>query len=110
MGVRRWPAGSPRRAWRLYRDAAATEPEIARDWVTLGALRRDTLAQLLDGLIPEQALREGRERTADTVWAIASPETHELLVSGAGYTPTAYETWLAETLTVLTLRDDHRGP
>jgi AcrR family transcriptional regulator len=86
--------------WRLYRDAAATEPEIAADWAELHRLRRGTLATLLEE-IPDDALRPGlsRDVAVDTLWAIASPETYDLLVDRVGYTIDRYEDWLTNTLT-----------
>jgi AcrR family transcriptional regulator len=85
--------------WRLYRNAAATEPEIAADWDQLQLLRRDTLAALLHDL-PDAALRTGltRDDAIDTLWAIASPETYDLLVERAGYTLDRYQTWITKTL------------
>ncbi len=85
--------------WRLYRDAAATEPEIAADWHRLQLLRRDTLAALLHDL-PDAELRTGltRDDAVDTLWAIASPETYDLLVERAGYTMDRYQTWITNTL------------
>ncbi|MCD2191928.1 TetR/AcrR family transcriptional regulator [Actinomycetospora endophytica] len=90
--------------WRLYRDAAATEPEIAADWAELHRLRRGTLAALLED-IPDDALRPGlgRDAAVDTFWAIASPETYDLLVDRLGYTLERYEDWLTETLSAAVL-------
>ena len=90
--------------WRLYRDAAATEPEIAADWAELHRLRRGTLAALLDE-VPDDALRPDltRETAVDTLWAIASPETHDLFVDRLGYTTDRYEDWLTHTLTAALL-------
>ena len=91
--------------WRLYRDAAVTEEEIARDWATLGELRRTTLARLLDA-IPDSALRPGlgRDEAVDTLWALASPETHDLLVRDTGYSLDRYERWVANTVIGALLR------
>lgn len=85
--------------WRLYRHAAATEPEIAADWAELQRLRRGTLAALLDD-VPDDALRTGltRDRAVDTLWVLASPETYELLVERAGYSLDGFEGWLGDTL------------
>lgn len=85
--------------WRLYRDAAATDSEIAADWRTLEHLRRGTFATIVRRL-PTASLRAGMTADAaiDTAWAIASPETHELLVGTAGYTLDQYEEWVATTL------------
>ena len=90
--------------WRLYRDAAATEPEIAADWAELHRLRRGTLAVLLED-IHDDSLRSGlsREAAVDTLWAIASPETYSLLVDRLGYTIDQYENWLTTTLTAALL-------
>jgi AcrR family transcriptional regulator len=91
--------------WRLYRHAAATEPEIAADWAELHRLRRGTLAALLDD-VPNEAFRSGltRDDAVDTLWALASPETYELLVERAGYTIDGFEDWVTNTLTAALLR------
>lgn len=85
--------------WRLYRDAAAADPEVAADWQTLQHLRRETFGAMLRHL-PSASLRRGLSRDAaiDTAWTIASPETYELLVGTGGYTLDAYERWVASTL------------
>jgi AcrR family transcriptional regulator len=85
--------------WWLYRNAAATEPEIAADWDQLQRLRRETLAALLHDL-PDEELRPGltRDDAIDTLWAIASPETYDLLVERRGYTLDRYQTWITNTL------------
>ncbi len=85
--------------WRLYRDAAASDTEIAADWHALQHLRRHTFAQITER-IPANSLRAGltHAEAADTAWAIASPETYELLVGTAEYTLDRYEQWVASTL------------
>ena len=90
--------------WRLYRDAAVSEPEIAADWTELQRLRRDTLAALLRD-VPDDALRPGltRDDAVDTLWALASPETYDLFVDRAGYTLDRYQAWVADTLTAALL-------
>ena len=85
--------------WRVYRDAAGNDPEIAVDWAGLTALRRRTIAVLLQDLDDEHLPPgTGRERLTDTAWTIASPETCDLLVRHAGYTLDAYEQWVGDTL------------
>lgn len=85
--------------WRLYRDAAASDAEIAADWQGLQQLRRTTFSELVRR-IPAGSLREGMSAgdAADTAWAVASPETYELLVRSAEYTIDEYERWIADTL------------
>jgi AcrR family transcriptional regulator len=91
-------------AWKLYRDAAATDPEIAADWDHLQALRRISFEKIVVH-IPLEALRPGLDRGAarDTAWTIASPETYHLLVGRAGYSLQEYEKWIAATLTAALL-------
>lgn len=86
-------------AWELYRDAAATDPDIAADWQQLHALRRGTFQRIL-GIIPDSALRSGlrRDIATDSVWVIASPESYDLLVRRAGYSPVEFREWIASTL------------
>lgn len=91
--------------WQLYRDAAATDAEIATDWQTLQQLRRQTFAMLIARL-PPRSLRAGLTRAiaADTAWTIASPESYDLLVRTAGYSLDAYERWVSNTLVAALLR------
>lgn len=91
--------------WRLYRDAAASDAEIAADWQALQHLRRTTFEALV-ARIPDASLRAGISRGAatDTAWALASPETYELLVRTANYTLDQYEQWVATTLAGALLR------
>jgi len=94
--------------WRLYRDASAADAEVAVDWQTLQQLRRHTCAELIQR-IPAASRRAGvsLDAAVDTTWAIASPETYELLVTAAGYSLDAYERWVAQTLCAAVL-DERR--
>lgn len=85
--------------WRLYRDAAAVDEEIAGDWARLQALRRDTIKGMMAG-IPESALRAdlGRDGAIDLAWTASSPDSWQLLVTESGRTPAEFETWLAASL------------
>ena len=86
-------------AWKLYRDAAATDPEIAADWQELQGMRRITIQRVV-GMIPTDSLRAGLTPTsaADTAWVIASPESYDLLVRTAGYSMEEYVEWMAGAL------------
>lgn len=85
--------------WKLYRDAAAIDSEIAADWAEFQSLRRATFARIV-GNIPASARRAGltRDSARDTAWAIASPEMYEVLVRHAGYSLDDFERWVATTL------------
>ncbi|SON62195.1 hypothetical protein MSIMFI_03716 [Mycobacterium simulans] len=84
-------------AWRAYRDGAAVDSAIAEEWQQLQALRRTTFDAML-ATIPDDAIRIPRRDAVDTAWAIASPESYELMVSGANYTLERFEAWIAKTL------------
>jgi AcrR family transcriptional regulator len=93
--------------WQLYRDGAATDPEIAADWQALQALRHQTFTTLINRL-PVRSLRSGITRAAatDTAWIIASPDTYDMLVRTRGYTLDQYQKWVTTSLTTLLLRPE----
>jgi AcrR family transcriptional regulator len=90
--------------WQLYRDAAAVDPEIAADWQELQTLRHRTFSRIL-GDIPAVALSEGLtpQQAIDTAWAIASPESYDLLVRRLGYTLAEFRAWMERTLSAAIL-------
>jgi len=85
--------------WSLYRDASAVDPEIAADWNELQLLRHQLISRILAD-IPASALTEGLtvQSAADTAWAIASPESYDLLVRRLGYQPGEFHDWMKQTL------------
>lgn len=91
--------------WRLYRDAAAVDPDIAADHAELERQRRRTLAGALAGL-DEACLRPGltADLAVDTLLVLASPAAYESLVGDRGYSLDEFETWLAGTLIAALLR------
>jgi AcrR family transcriptional regulator len=90
--------------WQLYRDAAASDPEIATDWQALQALRHQTFTTLINRL-PPGSLHRGltRAAAADTGWAIASPDTYDMLVRTRGYSLDKYQKWVTSSLSRLLL-------
>lgn len=91
--------------WRIYRDAAGSDPEIAADWQEFQTLRHQTFVTLV-GHLPAESLRPGltRAAAADTAWTIASPDTYDLLVRIRGYSLEKYEKWVAASLVALLLK------
>ena len=85
--------------WRMYRQAAATDPEVASDWEDTMADRRLTMAGIAKD-IPRRGLRGGLAEGAvsDTLWALASPEVYELFTAQGGHSPATYGSWLESTL------------
>ncbi|NEE29555.1 TetR/AcrR family transcriptional regulator, partial [Streptomyces sp. SID7982] len=83
---------------------AAVDPEIAADWNELQLLRHQLFSRLLAD-IPAGALASGvTPRSAvDTAWAIASPDSHDLLVRRLGYSLDEFRDWMKQTLTAAVL-------
>ena|ERR1700761_1115156 len=97
-------AGRAATGWNLYRDAAAVDPEIAADWNELQLLRHQLISRVLAD-IPASALAEGLtvKSAADTAWAIASPESYDLLAHRLGYQLEEFHHWVEQTLTAAIL-------
>jgi AcrR family transcriptional regulator len=90
--------------WGTYRDAAGVDPDVAADWRGLMELRRSSFARLIAAAPADGWARDLRvEEVVDTAWVIASPHTHELLVSLAGYTYDEYEAWVHDTIVAAVL-------
>ncbi|MGI3781099.1 MAG: TetR/AcrR family transcriptional regulator [Janthinobacterium lividum] len=92
-------AGRTAHYWHLARDAAATDPEIARDWASAQAQRRATMSHVAARL-PQTGRRPGltNPEVTDTLWAVAGPETYDLLTQQGEYSLAGYQTWLCSTL------------
>jgi AcrR family transcriptional regulator len=94
--------------WRLYRDAAAVDLEIAADWNELQLLRHSLISRILAD-IPASALADGvtRKTAADTAWTVASPESYDLLVHRLGYQLEEFRNWMEQTLTTAILANQN---
>ena len=86
--------------YQVLAGAAGSDPEIAELYRYQQRARYSDQQRLAGSLAANGALREGlSEATAtDIMWAIANPNTHHALVSERGWTPEAYERWLAHML------------
>ena len=83
--------------------ASRSEPELAKLLTRLHAYRRDNLRGLVDALAGNGALRLPTDEAVDTVWALTSPELHQLLSRERGWTRRRYRDWLADSLALLLL-------
>jgi AcrR family transcriptional regulator len=83
--------------------AARAEPDLAELLETLHGTRRRNLATLVDALAANGPLRLEREQALDTVWALTSPELHQLLVRVRGWSRRRYTAWLSDSLAALLL-------
>ena len=84
--------------------ASRSEPELADLLAQLHAVRLKNLAVLVDALAANAPLRLPANQAVETVWALTSPELHQLLVRVRGWTRHRYTHWLAESLDTLLLR------
>jgi AcrR family transcriptional regulator len=84
--------------------AAPGEPELAELLETLHAHRLRNLRVLVDALAANGPLRVSRTEAAETVWALTSPELHQLLTRQRGWSRRRYVNWLGECLGALLVR------
>jgi AcrR family transcriptional regulator len=87
-------------------DAARAEPELAELFRRLHDDRRKNLRALVTALRANGELRLGEGEAVDTVWALTSPELHQLLTRTHGWSRRRYRAWLAGSLARLLLVDD----
>jgi AcrR family transcriptional regulator len=85
--------------WNLYRDASAVDPEIAADWNELQMKRHKLFSRILAD-IPVRAMAKGltKKSAVDTAWAMASPESYDLLVHRLGYQLVEFHDWMKQNL------------
>jgi AcrR family transcriptional regulator len=83
--------------------ASRSDPELAELRAKLHRDRRENLRTLIDALAVNGPLRLDPDAALDSVWALASPELHQLLTRTRGWTRKRYSTWLADSLAALLL-------
>ena len=83
--------------------AARSDPELAELLTTLHSDRLRNLGTLTRALAANGPLRLGEEEATETVWALTSPELHQLLVRLRGWSTRRYRDWLAASLEELLL-------
>lgn len=95
-------------AWALHIDASAVDSLVAEDWHQLQQMRLDTMRGLI-APVPPEALRTDPESSAETLWALASPETFRLFTHFRGLSREDYGRWLESTLVGALLRPEYSG-
>ncbi len=83
--------------------ASRSDPDLAQLLATLHGDRLQNLGVLVDALTASGPLRLQGDEAVETVWALTSPELHQLLVRERGWTRRRYEAWLADSLAKLLL-------
>jgi AcrR family transcriptional regulator len=81
--------------------AAPSQPELATLYRELHQARLRNLRRFVDMLAANGPLALEPRRAAETVWALASPELHQLLRRTRDWSRAAYEAWLADALAAL---------
>lgn len=89
-------------------DAARSEPELAELLARLHADRLKNLRVLVDALALSGPLRLRNDEALETIWALTSPELHQLLNRVRGWTRRRYCDWLADSLAELLLQQTSR--
>lgn len=87
----------------LVGEAARGEPELAELLQQLHGHRLRNLRTLTEALATNGPLRLPTDAATETVWALTSPELHQLLVRQRGWSRRRYTTWLARSLEALLL-------
>jgi AcrR family transcriptional regulator len=87
----------------LVREAARAEPDLADLLERLHAHRLRNLGTLVDALAANGPLLLPPAAATETVWALTSPELHQLLVQQRGWSRRRYTGWLARSLDALLL-------
>ncbi len=81
--------------WIAYREAAAVDPRAATNLVAAHRRRHETFRALIR-MIPEENLRNGHDKSADTAWAIGSIDVFLLFRTILEWDAPQYAEWLRE--------------
>ena len=84
----------------LVREAAASDPELARLQVEMDASRLTRMTHNARTLLKEGQLREGLtlDAATDVLWTYSSPELYELLVIRRGWSVERYGRFIADAM------------
>lgn len=98
-------------------EAARSERELQQLVTAAHDHRLANLRTLIDALERNGPLRLPAAQATETVWALTSPELHQLLIRERRWSRRRYQTWLADSLATLLLvvsakptADDSRSP
>jgi AcrR family transcriptional regulator len=85
--------------WAAVKEAAKDDPALRATVEELSERRLTHMRVFIDDLSSKGGLRPGlsRDTAADAVWAMNSPEFFALFVLERGWSPSAFEAWLADT-------------
>lgn len=86
-------------------EAARSEPELAVLLERMHGGRLENFHALVKVLAKNGPLQGTKAEAAETIWALTSPELHQVLTVVRGWTRERYTKWLARSLAELLLRD-----
>jgi AcrR family transcriptional regulator len=92
----RWVAGSD--IIRIYHEAASTDRALRSEAEAVFARRRGGLRHLAETLVPRLGPGADPKRVTAILDALTLPDVYAELVGVQGWTPEAYEAWLASAL------------
>jgi AcrR family transcriptional regulator len=81
----------------LLWQAGSGHPDLVKAWRQMHASRLSRLNAALEPVVVGMRA-EGRKRAVEITWALSSPEMYRLLVAERGWSPEAFERWLADSL------------
>ena len=86
--------------YEVVRGAASADPEARSVWEKIQAERRIGGTNVVKLITARHALRKGldRERAGDLVWVLNDPGLYFMLVHRRGWSPSRFQSWLAEAL------------
>jgi AcrR family transcriptional regulator len=84
----------------VMRSAAEVDEAVALKYASMHRTRLANLTQLVHWVAANGPLRPGlsADEAAATVWALAGPDMHRMLVTGLGWDVDRYAEWLRRTL------------
>lgn len=89
---------------RVFRDAAAGDPELAAHWAEYERRRYADVRVLIGSFAPLLREEVDVDRAADIAWSIFTSETSDNLHHGRGWPVEEYANWLTDALDRLILR------
>jgi AcrR family transcriptional regulator len=82
----------------VLRTAAAVEPEVGEVFSGMEQHRLAHMRQVASWLARRGPLRVSRDRAADIIWALASPDLARMLCDVQGWSEAQHAAWLEDTL------------
>jgi AcrR family transcriptional regulator len=95
-----------RPVFEVLRTAAAVEPEVGRAFSEFERHRLANMKQVATWIARRGPLKVGRDRAAEVIWALASPDVGRMLCDVQGWTRAQHATWLESMLTFALLAGD----